>query len=65
MGKNENLFYVLKLGFNKLILSFDEDHEASISSSIIKGEIYDSNIMFSNKIQIGMNSESFYKIFFL
>jgi len=54
----------LYLGSSKLILFFDNDPEASRHSYIIKGEIYDSEVNFIDKIKIGMSKLDFFNTFF-
>ncbi len=63
--QNETLyFYELKHEQNKLFLHFDNDTDAAQGSYIIKGSLYDSSIVSSNGIKVGMNSVDFYKTFF-
>ncbi|HET6226474.1 MAG TPA: hypothetical protein VFF27_09365 [Bacteroidia bacterium] len=57
-------FYELGQGKNKLVLFFSDDTDGALSSSIVKGKIQDSSIVFNNGIHIGMNNVDFYKIFF-
>lgn len=54
----------LKLKSSKLLLFFDNDPEASTHSYIIKGEIYDPEVQFSNGVKIGMSKADFFKTFF-
>lgn len=49
---------------SRLIFFFDNDPESSKHSSIFKGEIYDSDIVFSNGLKTGINVGDFYKVFF-
>jgi hypothetical protein len=55
---------ILKINSSKLILFFDNDPEATISSYIIKGEINDKNVRFVNKVAIGMSKKDFINEFF-
>jgi hypothetical protein len=54
----------LKLDSSKLLLYFDHDPEAERGSYIIKGEIYDKKVLFTNNIRIGMRKDDFYNVFF-
>jgi hypothetical protein len=57
-------FHSLKYRSSQLLLFFDNDPEASVSLYILKGQILDKSIPFSNGIHIGMTIESFLKKFF-
>jgi hypothetical protein len=57
-------FQILNLNSNKLILFFDDDPEATISSYIFKGEINDKSAKFINNVTIGMNKKDFLNEFF-
>lgn len=57
-------FQILNNNSSKLILFFDNDPEATISSYIFKGEINDKNVRFVNKVAIGMNIKDFINEFF-
>jgi hypothetical protein len=57
-------FQILKTNSSKLILFFDNDPEATISSYIIKGEINEKNIRFVNNVTIGMSQNDFVIEFF-
>lgn len=57
-------FQILKNNSSRLILFFDKDPEAVISSYIFKGEIYDKNVQFVNKVAIGMSKKDFVNEFF-
>ena len=57
-------FQILNNNSSKLILFFDNDPEATISSYIFKVEINDKNVRFVNKVAIGMNIKDFINEFF-
>ncbi len=61
---DEAVFQILTLEKSRLMLTFDNDPEASKHSYIFEGEINDSNINFIDDIKIGMSKEKFIKIFF-
>lgn len=54
----------LKFKSSKLLLFFDKDPEASTHSYVIKGEIYDPEVRFSDGIRVGMAKTAFFKTFF-
>ncbi|EHQ30362.1 hypothetical protein [Mucilaginibacter paludis] len=55
---------ILKFKNSRLMLFFDSDPEASTHSYILKGEIHDIEVRFTNNIKIGMSTGDFYKSFF-
>jgi hypothetical protein len=57
-------FQILKFNSSKLILFFDNDPEATISSYIIKGEINDKDVRFRNNLTIGISKKDFINEFF-
>lgn len=57
-------FQRLRYKASRLILCFDNDPEASKQSSILKGEINNSEIHLLNNISVGMEKEKFFKVFF-
>ena len=57
-------FHSLKYRSSHLLLFFDNDPEAEVSSYILKGQVLDKSIPLVNGIHIGMTIESFLKKFF-
>jgi len=64
MENGEFEFQKLSLGSNRIILFFDNDPEASKSSYIFKGEIFDNNVVLENDVKIGMTKKEFIDKFF-
>jgi hypothetical protein len=58
------LLYKLKYKSSQLFLLFDDNPEASISSYVMKGNIVDSSVIFSNNVRIGMSKAAFLSEFF-
>jgi len=54
---------ILKHKASKLVFFFDNSDTAT-HSDILKGEIYDDDVVFFNAIRIGIKEDDFYKIFF-
>ncbi len=57
-------FHWLRYRSSQLLLFFDDDPEAQVSSYILKGKVLDESVPFTNSIQIGMTIESFLTRFF-
>jgi hypothetical protein len=64
MDNGKVLFHTLQYKSSRLLLFFDDDPEASTSSYVLKGDIIDSNVVFSNNIRIGMSKSAFLSEFF-
>jgi hypothetical protein len=64
MENGEFEFQKLSLGSNRIILFFDNDTEASKSSYIFKGEVFDNNVVLDNDVKIGMSKKEFIDKFF-
>ena len=56
--------YQLRLGNNKLTVSFDNDPDASAHSNILNGEIIDGSVSTVNEIKVGMSVDSFLRLHF-
>jgi len=67
-GKKTNdsisYYYCLETGPNKLTLLFDTDLDASSHSNITAGLIHSKGIKTINNIQVGMSTESFFRLIF-
>ncbi|SFQ52888.1 hypothetical protein SAMN04515668_2827 [Hymenobacter arizonensis] len=57
-------FVTLSKGNNRLLLYFATDPEELVQSNIMKGEINDSSVIFTNGVRIGMSTGDFYNQFF-
>ena len=57
-------FVTLTKGRNKILLYFSTAPDELVYSSILKGEINDSSVVFANGLKIGASTEEFYKQFF-
>lgn len=55
---------VLKFKSSKLLLFFSNNSEGPISSYILKGEIYDDEVVLIKDIRIGMSKKEFFNLFF-
>jgi hypothetical protein len=55
---------ILKYNTSKILFYFDHDPEASTSSYIWKGQVYDKEIKFSNNMSIGISKSDFFNLFF-
>jgi hypothetical protein len=64
MENGEFEFQKLSLDSNRIILFFDNDPEASKSSYVFKGEIFDNKVVFDNDVKIGMTKKAFIEAFF-
>ncbi len=64
MDNGKFLFYTLKYKSSRLLLFFDNDTEACTSSYVLKGDIVDSSVVFSNNVRIGMSKAAFLLEFF-
>ncbi len=57
-------FHSLRYRSSRLLLFFDDNPEAQVSSYILKGEVLDESLPFTNNVHIGMTIESFLSQFF-